>query len=253
VAGGIYNTSLGNYSSILGGYCNTMSCYNSGAFGCNITSVADNTFHVNNLSIYNTPTTSSSNTNVLVRNSSNGIVELRTIPTVNGLFSQTGSSSAITATVVESNLINNGVGSLSIPANSFSVGDSFKATLNGHVSSFNNDDLQIRIYADVARTILLADTGLIDMPTTTNKHWRLDINFTVRSIGTSGTASIATGGDFTYVKNSSNALEGKTFSNENNLTFDTTIGNTLSITAQWSSTNASNSIYSDIFILTKTY
>ena len=39
----------------------------------------------------------------------------------------------------------------------------------------------------------------------------------------------------------------------NNTTFDTTVLNTLVITAQWNTNNAGNSIYSEIFTLNKTY
>ena len=48
-------------------------------------------------------------------------------------------------------------------------------------------------------------------------------------------------------------FEGADFSIINNTTFDTTISNTLNITAQWNSNNAGNNIYSESFILTKIY
>jgi len=38
-----------------------------------------------------------------------------------------------------------------------------------------------------------------------------------------------------------------------NTTVDTTISNTLDVTAQWGAASAGNNIYSDIFILNKTY
>ncbi len=43
-----------------------------------------------------------------------------------GLFAQTGNSTIISGTTVESTLINGGVGTLSVPANGFQVGDSFR-------------------------------------------------------------------------------------------------------------------------------
>ncbi len=60
-------------------------------------------------------------------------------------------------------------------------------------------------------------------------------------------------GAFNYVKTSNGAIEGFGFNTVNNTTFDTTINNTLDVTAQWGTNNAGNSIYSDIFILNKTY
>mgnify|MGYP003349639383 FL=1 len=58
---------------------------------------------------------------------------------------------------------------------------------------------------------------------------------------------------FTFTKDASNAFEGENVSIINNTTFDTTISNTLDITAQWDSTNAANKIYSELFTLFKTY
>lgn len=167
-----------------------------------------------------------------------------------GLFAQTVSSTPVAATTTEGSLIGAGLGSLSVPANGFAVGDSFRATFAGHISAHNNDTLRLRLKSG---SVLLADTGAITMPGITNLHWTMWIDFTVRAIGPAGTAVIASGGQFTYMKNASNAFEGDAFSIVNNSTFNTTVLNTLSVTAQWSSNNASNSIYSELFNLYKTY
>jgi hypothetical protein len=168
-----------------------------------------------------------------------------------GLFAQTANSTIITNTTTESSLINGGVGTLTIPANGFQVGDSFSCVLIGHLSCVGTATLQIRI--KTASGILLADTGAIAMNTTTNKHWKLNVDFTVRTLGAATVASIASGGLFAYTKNSGLNFEGVNFSIVNNTTFDTTVSNTLVITAQWNTNNAGNSIYSEIFILNKIY
>jgi hypothetical protein len=167
-----------------------------------------------------------------------------------GLFAQTGNATAITNTVTETTLVNGGVGSLSIPANAFNVGDSFSVSMGGVVSSANNNTLRVRVKAG---SIVLGDTGLITMPSTTNKKWDLEVRFTVRQIGAAGVASIACFGLLTYSKDASNAFEGADFSTVNNSTFNTTVPNTLNITAQWGTASTSNSIYSESFILNKTY
>jgi len=167
------------------------------------------------------------------------------------LYTQTNSSTPVTATAVESSLLDGGLGTLTIPANGFQVGDSFSGVLIGHLSSVNTATLHIRVRT--ASGTLLADTGAIAMNTATNKHWKLDINFTVRQVGAATVASIASGGLFAYTKNSGFNFEGVNFSIVNNTTFDTTISNTLVVTAQWNTNNAGNSIYSEIFTLQKTY
>ena len=168
-----------------------------------------------------------------------------------GLFAQTANSTTITNTTSESSLINGGVGTLTIPANGFQVGDSFSGVLIGHLSCISTATLQIRI--KTASGILLADTGVMAMSAATSKHWKLNVDFTVRTLGAATVASIASGGLFAYTKNSGLNFEGVNFSIVNNTTFDTTVSNTLVITAQWNTNNAGNSIYSEIFILNKIY
>lgn len=178
------------------------------------------------------------------------ILSANSFTIIGGLFAQTGNSAPITGTTTETTLLDGGVGSLTVPANFFKVGDSFSVTMGGHISSVNNDTLQIRIKSG---SVVLGDTGAITMPGTTNKHWNLEVRFTIRTIGAAGVASIASFGQFNFSKNASNAFEGADFSIVNNTTFNTTISNTLNITAQWSSNNAGNNIYSESFILTKIY
>lgn len=172
------------------------------------------------------------------------------LPQQMALYTQTATSVPVTNTTVETSLIDGGLGTLTVPANGFQVGDSFHAILTGHVSSVNNEDLTIRIKTGAVE---LSTTGSITMAGTTNKHWKLEVYFTVRTIGTSGVASIVTGGTFMYSKDASNAFEGANFSTETTTGFDTTISNTLSITAQWDTANPGNSIYSEIFTLNKTF
>lgn len=167
-----------------------------------------------------------------------------------GLFAQTANSTPITATTVESSLIDGGVGSLSVPANGFQIGDSFLASFNGIISCVNNETLRIRVKSGSA---LLADSGLITLPACTNKHWDLNIHFTIRAIGSAGSAAIMSSGALTYSKDASNAFEGVDFSLLNNTGFDTTISNTLSVTAQWGSNNAGNNIYTENFTLHRIY
>lgn len=166
------------------------------------------------------------------------------------LYTQTNTSTPVTNTTSESSLLDGGLGSLSVPENMFKPGDSFHAIATGHISAVNNHTLRIRIKAN---GILLAETGLITMSGTTNKHWKLEVFFTVRTIGSSGVASIVTAGTFMYTKDASTAFEGAGFSTEVTSGFDTTILNTLVVTAEWGSASTGDVISSDIFTLSKTF
>jgi hypothetical protein len=167
-----------------------------------------------------------------------------------GLFAQTANSTPVTATTTESTLINGGVGTLSVPANGFSIGDSFRGVFGGVLNAANNQTIRIRVKSGA---IVFLDSGLQSITNITNDIFTLNIDFTIRALGGTGVASIASLGSFHYVKTSNGAVEGFGFNTVNNTTFDTTINNTLDVTVQWGSTNADNSIYSDIFILNKTF
>ena len=167
-----------------------------------------------------------------------------------GLFAQTANSTAITGTNVETTLINGGVGTLSVPANGFAVGDSFRAIIAGVLSTANNQTIRIRVKSG---SVILLDSGAQPITNITNDVFSLNVDFTIRALGAAGVASIVSLGTFHYVKTSNATTQGFAFNVVNNTTFDTTISNTLNITVQWGSNNAGNSIYSDIFILNKTY
>jgi hypothetical protein len=167
-----------------------------------------------------------------------------------GLFAQTANSTTIINTTNELTLIDGGVGSLSVPANGFAVGDSFRVDMGGVMSAQNNNTLRIRLKTG---SVVLADSGPLTMPAITNQVWTLSVTFTVRSIGTAGVASIVTLAQFHILKLASGTQQGFAWNTINNTTFDTTIQNTLNITGQWSNATNNNSIYSDIFILNKTY
>lgn len=165
-----------------------------------------------------------------------------------GLYAQTDNSTPITGTNLELSLIGSGVGTLSVPANTFKVGDTFVAKLYGHITCVGTATVQIRVKSG---SVLLADTGIIALDVTTNKHWSIEVNFTIRSLGTASVGSIVSAGLFNYIKNSGLNFEGANFVSLNNTTFDTTILNTLDITAQWNTINIGNNIYTDLFVLNK--
>jgi hypothetical protein len=167
-----------------------------------------------------------------------------------GLFSQTANSTTITGTTSEGTLIDGGVGTLSVPANGFKVGDSFQVQMGGMISAKNNDTIRIRLKTG---SVVLADSTPLTMPGITNQVWYLSAHFTVRSIGAAGVASIVTVAQLHVLKAASGTQQGFAWNTVNSSTFDTTIQNTLNITAQFSSNSGLNSIYSDIFILNKIY
>jgi hypothetical protein len=169
-----------------------------------------------------------------------------------GLFNQTGSSTPVTGVAPFSgSLIDGGIGTLSVPANGFRVGDAFQATLSGVVSAGNNKTLEITIKSNGAT---LVDTGAISMPGITAKNWRMDLDFSINAVGAAGVAEIATAGTVTFRTDSSGDVITEIFSSINNTTFDTTVLNNLVIEAEWgNSPSVADSIYSILFSLLKVY
>jgi hypothetical protein len=168
-----------------------------------------------------------------------------------GLFAQTANSDPIVNTTVESTLINGGVGTLSVPANSFIVGDSFRMVMAGVMNAANNQPIRFRIKAG---SVILLDSGVQTLTSNIiNDVWNLNIDFTIRQIGAAGTASVSSLGKFNYTKVNNGTIQGFAFNTVNDTTFDTTINNTLNITVEWGNASLANNIYSDIFVLNKTY
>ena len=181
---------------------------------------------------------------------SSGTSPVFPLPLVYGLYAQTANSTTVTGTVAESTLIGAGAGTLSVLANQFSVGDSFRAHLGGVLSTTNNETVRIRVKSGA---VVLADTGAQTISNISNNVWSLSINFTIRQTGAAGVASIVTLQTFNYAKTVNGTVEGFSSNTVNNTTFNTTVNNTLDVTVQFGSTSGTNNIYSDVFVLNKIY
>lgn len=162
-----------------------------------------------------------------------------------GLYAQTAASADLENTTTETSIVGTGVGSLTIPANQFAIGDSYTAKISGKISAANNDLITIRIKSG---STVLATTGAITLSPTTDKGWECKIDFTITAIGATG--SISTHGIFDYNRDTG-GLEGFVFQDVE--AFDSTVANTLDITAEWGQASRNDLINSANFVLHKTY
>jgi hypothetical protein len=224
--------------------------------GSGMASVCAQTTHMTKIHLNNPDSTTLFNPVLVLDTTDNKMVKTRGM---GGLFSQLTVSPDITNDTTESSLIiggTGGTGYLYVPQNGFQIGDSFTARLGGHIKALNNQTLRIKIKTN--STTILADTGVYQFNGNVGqgasiKSWDMSINFTIRAVGGTGAASISSGGIFNHNKDNQNNLEGLAFHSHNNTDFDTTVSNTLEITAQWGSANSANSIFSEYFVLTKIY
>ena len=166
-----------------------------------------------------------------------------------GLYSQTVQSATITGTT-ETSIVGAGVGGLAVPANGFTVGDSFHAKIGGLIGDTGNgDEITLYVYANA---VLLASTGLISLDNTQDiasggEGWEFELDFTVAAIGATG--SMCTNGNFAYTKTGDKKVQGYVFQDVQAI--DTTIANTLDIRVKWNQTG--QDIYSANFVLYRTY
>ena len=167
-----------------------------------------------------------------------------------GLYAQTALGTLITNTITETSLVGAGVGTLFVPANAFSVGNSFIAKMCGNLSCAGNETIRIRVKSN---GVTIADAGVFSMKITTDKFFELTIDFTVTKIGAAGVAELFVNGQYSYNHNAAGEIAGNNFALISNTTFDTTVSNTLTITAEWGLAKTANKIQSQNFVLNKIY
>jgi len=181
-------------------------------------------------------------------NAISGDAEILNKPTSWGNYAQT-IQSAVIATAPEQSIIGTGVGSLSIPANAFAVGDSFHGKMGGVINATGGGGRSEIIVRIKTGTTVLASTGIFDLDTASSQGWEIELDFTIATIGDRGT--ICTNGNFAYTKDASRQVFGYIFQDVQPI--DTTISNTLDITVEWNVLNSGDDIYSANFVLYKVF
>ena len=106
------------------------------------------------------------------------------------LFTQTATSTPVINTTTETTILNGGLGSLSVPADGFSVGDTFVFNMQGNILCGNNQDLTIRAKSGSVTFF----SATLTLPSITYLPFNLNLIFVIRQIGAAGVADIATGG-----------------------------------------------------------
>jgi len=167
-----------------------------------------------------------------------------------GLYAQTALSNIVTFASGEASIVGAGVGTLSVPEDTFKVGDSFAVRMCGELTCANNEELHIHIKSNGVKII---DGLIYTLSTANNKGWELTLDFTITKIGGAGTAEIFSNCLFTYNKNANNNIDGIHLRQIEKTNFNTTIQNNLTIAAQWIGSSGVNRIQSQNFTLTKVY
>jgi hypothetical protein len=166
-----------------------------------------------------------------------------------GLFSQTANSTLIQGiTNNGGSLFGTGVGSLTVPANQFVVGDAFKLDGFGHLTH-PSPPTAASLKIDLLINGVIELSLSMDMPAITDLHWSMEINFAIRQIGVSG--QVMSGIKFMHEEDASDKLSAHGFTQLSAV--DTTVNNTLDVIATWTTPDDNREIYSEVMNLHKIY
>jgi hypothetical protein len=149
------------------------------------------------------------------------------------LFAQT-TTGTIANSVTETTISSTGQGTLTLPANFFVAGKTIRIRANGIMSSISSPTLRIRIKAG---STTLLDTTAVSVGNHTNALWMVDSIITCRTTGGSGTV-FAQGifEEYGTTKNQHSMV------NTTTTTLSTTSSQAMTLTAQWGTASASNTI-----------
>lgn len=159
-----------------------------------------------------------------------------------GLFSQTGIQT-VANTALETTLLGAGVGSLTVPANTFTAGNAYTYKTGGVFrDNANGTTFRFRL----RNSGVLFDSGLLTLPNIAAlTAWNVDTVFSY--VG--GTTMVT---NFTFTYNNGSDARGFT-SQQVNATFNPAISNTLNFTVQWTVANANNTIQTNFGVVSKLY
>jgi hypothetical protein len=216
-----------------------------------ISKVEDASFYINNKQLILDLTNEAGETlEFLIKSQTFNISSINGLTPVGGLYSGLSDSQEIKNTTDELSLLPlTGVGSLSVPANGFSTGDSFHLLMTGKLNSHNGGQLTIKVKSQDS----LFASIVSDLNNVVDNWFKLDAYFTIRELGEANMAKIVSTVEFTYSDNNPSSLEGSKVVRVEENTFDTTIDNTLQITAQFSQQDTHNSIIAKQVVLRKIY
>lgn len=175
---------------------------------------------------------------------------INNLTAVGGVYAGTSDGTLIDNTTEQSVLPTSGVGSLTVPANGFSVGDCFHCVVAGNCFFDKDDTIQIKLKENGS---ILAQSPVFSLEDaqTGDNAFEIEIDFTVRSIGAIG--SIATSFDFTYNKT---GLDSKDFRGTRTMDvqpIDTTVSSTLDVTVQFPTNVTPSTLQTRLFRLQKVY
>jgi hypothetical protein len=152
------------------------------------------------------------------------------------IFAQTASVT-VADTASETTLTGAGQGSLTLPANFFTVGRTIRLKAMGVFSDTGTPTLNVRFKLG---STTICSTGAVALAgTISNNVWSVEIELTCRTVGASGT--VIAQGLFKYDE-STHAGTTEGMASTTTTTIDTTASQAVNVTVQWGSASPSNTM-----------
>ena len=157
-----------------------------------------------------------------------------------GLFSQYEDGPVLQNTTSTLDLLGNGEGTMTIPANALQKGGAYELLVTGELSATLNDILTINLESPSA--VFCFGGAFTMFQITPPNYFELKMIVIVREIGGVGVAKLEGSGTFQCKVDSGSAYKMYPISFENVTTIDTTASHALELNATWNSAKAGNRI-----------
>lgn len=156
-------------------------------------------------------------------------------------FTQTADQT-IANTTTETTLFGSGVGTLSLPANFWTVGKTIRLEIHGDFSDTGNPTVEVQAYYGATSLI---DSGAIALSGLGGtEEWECIVLITCRSVGVTG--SVETVIDWEYETTTGSSVIERLDVAGVLQTIDTTAAGALDVTFQWGTAAAANTLTSEI-------
>lgn len=157
----------------------------------------------------------------------------------------------LSLSAAETVIVGAGLGSLTTPANTIVLGQSSHSVASGSLGINLSPTLTFRLKGGPTSSIVLATIPIPLSTITAGSGWKLTSDYTVKAIGPAGIAQIYINSVF-VVYDTINPPTYALFT-LNTTTFDTTVNNVITLTAQWSAASASNTLTCQQFTTNSVY
>ena len=157
------------------------------------------------------------------------------------IFTQTADQT-IADTTTETTMFGTGVGTLTLPANFWTVGKTIRLEIHGDFADTGNPTAEVQVYQGATSLI---DSGAITLSgLAATEEWSCHVIITCRSIGTTGT--LETNIDWEYETTVGSSAIERLDAIGTTTTINTTVSQVLDTTFQWGTAAAANTLTSEV-------